>query len=325
MGEGWLELTVTVPLEATEAVAEVLRRYAPSGIAIEEPFLPLDDDGAFALDPSRPARVRAYLRLEDQAPEVRRRLRAELAQVPWPTCFRTRRLSESALERWAEAWKAHFRIERVGRRLVVCPSWIEYAPSESELVIRLDPGMTFGTGQHPTTRLCLRALEDYLRPGARVLDVGTGSGILAIAAALLGAAAVTALDTDAIAVEAARANAQVNGVGQQVTVALGSLGDAWPPPEPPPAFDIVVANISTAFVLENAAALLATTAPTGVLIVSGVPEERRPEAEAALVAADGRIVEGPAGGGWCALVAKTVALSAATRRGEALAPPHGPT
>ena len=131
-------------------------------------------------------------------------------------------------EDWANAWKQHYNTQRVGERTVIVPSWLDYEAEPDEIVLNLDPGMAFGTGLHPTTQLCLRLLEQHARPRQRTLDLGTGSGILAIAAAKLGAGPVVALDNDPIAVEAASANVARNGVegsgAGQVHVALGSLG-----------------------------------------------------------------------------------------------------
>jgi len=168
-------------------------------------------------------------------------------------------------EEWAEAWKAHYEPQHIGRRLVVSPSWQTYA-SDGEVVITLDPGMAFGTGLHPTTRMCLEALEEHLSRGVRVLDVGTGSGILAIAAAKLGASAVLALDTDPLAVKIARENVLANGVRKTVEAKEGSLEMAKGA-----LFDLIVVNIlarTIADLIEKG--LLDHLKPEGLLIAAGI-------------------------------------------------------
>ncbi len=261
----WLELAVEVAPDAEEAAADILRRFAARGVAIEatgesvvvKAWLP--DDGAVAAQ--------------------RRAVRRALASLPAP--LRTRWLRE---EDWAEAWKAFFPVLHVSRRLVVCPAWLSYRARRGEAVIRLDPGMAFGTGQHPTTLMCLRALEETVRPGAAVLDLGTGSGVLALAAARFGAADVLALDNDPLAVRAARENVGLNGLEAFVRVEEGTLQAGTGP------FDVIVANISAATIVELAAAMTASLKAGGVLIAAGFSETRLEEVAAALREA-GLVVE----------------------------------
>ena len=172
---------------------------------------------------------------------------------------------------WANAWKAFYKPLRVGRRLVVTPPWEhpELAPDDLPLII--DPGMAFGTGSHPTTQLCLTALEEYITPGASVADVGTGSGILAIAAAKLGASPVAASDNDPLAVKIARENAAVNGVSVTVTDAL-----------PEGRYAVLVANILADVIIGLGADLTARLWPAGILIVSGIIDTREADVQAAL-------------------------------------------
>jgi ribosomal protein L11 methyltransferase len=224
-------------------------------------------------------------------------------------------------EDWANAWKEHFQVHRVGQRTVIVPGWRQYEPVPGDLVITLDPGMAFGTGLHPTTRLCLIALEERVRPGQSILDLGTGSGILAIAAARLGAGSVVALDTDAVAVQAARANVAANGVQETVRVDQGTLGtgarpahqdrrspDRRPaavlPTSRPATFDLVVANIIAQVLVDLAPALAAALAPGAPLIASGIINERETDVAAALVAHGLTVEERKAEGDWVLLVAR---------------------
>jgi ribosomal protein L11 methyltransferase len=172
-----------------------------------------------------------------------------------------------AEEDWAHAWKQYFKPQRIGQRLVIKPSWEAYAPEPADLVIEMDPGMAFGTGLHATTRLCLQGLEARVTPGVRVADVGTGSGILAVAAILLGAEHVAATDNDPLAVRIARENAQRNGLSARITVDEASL-------PPPGTFGLITANILADIILAMADELVAALAPGGVLIASGIIDTR---------------------------------------------------
>jgi ribosomal protein L11 methyltransferase len=175
---------------------------------------------------------------------------------------------------WAVNWREFFGVVETGGRIVVVPTWVDHEPRPGQRVIRLDPGRAFGTGHHETTRLCLRALERHVRPGASVLDVGTGSGILAIAAALLGAGHVLAVDIDPTAVEVARENCSANGV--EVVLRAGALESR------PGQFDVVVANISAPANIALAPLFGASVRPDGILILSGLLEENVAEVSAAV-------------------------------------------
>jgi ribosomal protein L11 methyltransferase len=312
----WLEFTLLVPAADVEAAAEVLRRHCPGGVSIEEPILSADGEEGYARDPGRPVAVRAYLPRHGDLSQRRRAVRRELGALGLASALRTRWRRE---EEWAEAWKRFFGVERVGRRLVVCPTWIDYAPRAEEVVIRLDPGMAFGTGQHPTTRLCLEALESRLRPGQEVpgraragprlgapvwvLDVGTGSGILAIAAALLGAARVIALDVDPVAVGVARQNVLLNGVEGRVQVVEGSLAVSGPlPSAEAPRFDVVLANVTSVGITEMAPALARALAPGGTLIASGIGDASVAVCRDALERAGLSVLDEAHRDGWCALI-----------------------
>src|SRR5215213_3983782 len=220
----WLELSVDVETEAVESVSELLAQYGYNGgVVVDQPIITGADGPEYSFDTSRPVTVRTYLPLDERAEETRQRIEQALwhfGQMRAVGPLSVRPLEE---EDWANAWKQHYTIQRLGARTVIVPSWLEYVPQPGDIVLRLDPGMAFGTGLHPTTQLCIEFIEQYVTPGMPVLDLGCGSGILAIAAARLGAT-VLALDTDPIAVSATRENVERNDVAGQVRVAEGSLG-----------------------------------------------------------------------------------------------------
>ncbi len=299
----YLELAVAVHPRAVEAAAELLRRHVPAGVSIEAPYEALDEEGTAAPVDGAPVQLRAWLLADGAASRatvaaLRRELRGLGDALIRP--LRTRTVADTS---WADAWKRYFPVLHVGRRLVLRPSWRRHRARPGEVVIELDPGLAFGTGQHPTTRLCLEALEERLSPGATVLDVGAGSGILSIAAALLGAASVDAVDIDPAAVRATEENAARNAVQRLVRVAQGSLGKTWPFPEAPAGrYDLVLANLSGRLIQELARPLVESLRPDGIALVSGVIEEQEAACREALVAAGGDIAESRAEEGWRLLV-----------------------
>lgn len=171
-------------------------------------------------------------------------------------------------EEWADAWKRFFHVQRVGKRLVIRPSWEEYAAQPGDVVITLDPGMAFGTGQHATTRACLAMLEEIIDSGVphSMLDAGTGSGVLSIAAALMGVGKIDAFDIEKEAVMTARDNAEINRVAGAITFFQADL-DAFVPGR---AYDIIAANMIDTLLMRNAAKLARAVAPGGSLLISGI-------------------------------------------------------
>ncbi len=224
----WLELTVQVHPEAVESVSELLSRYTIGGVAIEEPIELLDEGQEYRVQVGKPVNVHAYLPVDGSEADARQHIAEGLWHFASLGAHFVGELQTCIVneEDWANAWKEYFHVTHIGKRLVIRPSWREYTPTDDEVVIELDPGMAFGTGLHPTTRLCLEQVEQYTRPGMCVIDVGTGSGILALAAAKLGAASVYGIDNSTVAVESAIENAAINGLSDIITVELGTLDEA---------------------------------------------------------------------------------------------------
>lgn len=273
-GGAWLELTVEADHEAVEPVSELFARYGYNqGVVIEEPFRQDPDGDNLAIDGARPVLVRTFLSARDTAPETVEEIRQALWHLGRLRYVGDLRVETRQEEDWANAWKAHYGVHRIGRRVVVRAPWHDYRPQDDEVVVELDPGMAFGTGLHPSTKLCVLALEEEIRPGATVLDVGTGSGVLAIGAVLLGAVRADAVDIEPVAVRSARENAARNGVADRVRVEVGSVGPGAPFRG---TYDLVLANIIARILVDLAPGIAAAVAPGGALVLSGVIESREP-------------------------------------------------
>jgi ribosomal protein L11 methyltransferase len=290
----WLALSVEADVEAVEAVSEIFGRLG-RGSAVEPLELVADgaDEQALRPDPGAGYRVTAWIPDDAQAPEALDRTRRALWHL---RAFDLRPMSELSVTTtddtaWATAWRDGYEPIRSGR-LTIVPSWLE-VPKGSDLVIRLDPGMAFGTGLHPTTRACLELLQTNEPMPTAVLDVGTGSGILALAALRLGASRAIGYDIDRLAVEASTANAQANDLGDRFRAQDGTLPDSAAE-----LFSLVVANLVAAVLVEMAPRLAAHTAPGGTLIASGIIESRSDEVEAALTAAGYEVVDWITEGDW---------------------------
>lgn len=264
----WLELAVTCDSETVEPISELFAQYGfNQGVAIEESFTQDPDGDNFAVDPAGPVTVRTFIHAADVPDGALDTVRNALWHLGRLRAISELVVTEREEEDWANAWKAHYRVHRVGNRVLVRAPWHEYDPAPGEVVMELDPGMAFGTGLHPSTQLSLIAVEDTLQPEDRVLDVGIGSGILATAAALLGAQSVDGVDIEPVAVRSARENAERNGVGDRIQVELGTVG----PDEPfQGQYDLVVANIIARVLAELAPYLRAAVRPGGTLIVGGI-------------------------------------------------------
>ena len=282
----WLEVSMTVNGELAEAVADVMARFAPNGVMTEQAvkFLDEEDQGT----PSGDITVRAYLAADETLEETRQKLEESLfylgmiQPLPRPT------FSPIEDQNWMEAWKVRYQPITIGKRLIIVPVWMD-SPEPGRISIRIDPGMAFGTGTHPTTQLCLELMErvfdspNLLSKPMTVIDVGCGSGILSVGAIKLGAVFALGVDIDEASVKNSRENAENNGVNaEQFQVGLGSVAEVIAGK-----FDIrhaplVMANILAPVLIrlfEGGLADLVT--PDGVIILSGILEHQAADVIAA--------------------------------------------
>jgi ribosomal protein L11 methyltransferase len=267
----WLELSVQAHPEAAESVSALLHKWGEGGVAIYQDYAQPDPEAPPQAAPG-PITLATYVP-EDASLEARRQgLRQDLWHLQAFHGHLVGDLQERwvAEQDWATAWKKHYHVLHIGKRLVIKPRWQPYQGKPGEVVVELDPGMAFGTGTHPTTQLCLEALEALDLAGKRVLDVGTGSGILALAAAALGASRVDALDLDPVAVRAARDNLRKAGLAGKVRVAQGTL----PWEHRTVRYHVVVANIIASVLIGLAPEFPPALAPGGLLLASGIIQEK---------------------------------------------------
>jgi len=299
----WLELTVQAHPEAVESVNELLHRYTSGGLAIEEPIELINEGQEYRVLTGQPIKVHVYLPIDGTEQEVCQQIAEGLWHLSslWPQSIgdlQTRVVDEAD---WANAWKDYYHVTHIGQRLVIRPSWRDYTPKDDEIVLELDPGMAFGTGLHPSTRMCLEQIEQRTRPGMSVLDVGTGSGILALAATKLGAASVYCIDSSSIAVESATINSAANHLSDRITVVLGEL-DEIEVERMAGQYDLVLANIIASVIGSIASYLARVLAPGGILITGGIIQERRHEAEQPLLAAGLKLIDQVINDDWITLI-----------------------
>lgn len=264
----WIELSIQAHPEAVDAIANVFQEHGTGGVVIEQDVRSHIEGEEPPVFEGLPI-IRAYLPLNDAEQELEQRIERALWHLQAfnlsPLGTIARRVVDE--EDWAEAWKVHFHPLVIGR-IVIKPTWREWDATDDQIVVELDPGMAFGTGLHPTTSLMIQALQEYVAPGARVLDLGTGSGILAIAAARLGAG-VTAIDISDVAIEVATANVLANGVADRVTLATGTIEQVGET-----RYDLIFANIIASVLVEAAQDLYHALVPGGSVLASGIIDER---------------------------------------------------
>jgi ribosomal protein L11 methyltransferase len=304
----WIEAKVDFDADTTvaaeELIADVFYRFGVKGVVVDDPAMEAPPGADVVLeDDVRPSvnAVSGYFPAatfdHDQRRRFEKALKALIGQLPMQQRIFYRALDE---EDWAESWKAFFWPEKVSARIVVKPTWRDYHPSGNDLVLEIDPGMAFGTGTHPTTALCMQLLEKHLRPQDRLLDVGTGSGILMVAASLLGAAEVHGIDNDPVAVTVAQQNLVLNAIPADRSRAWtgdlvgGVTGH----------YDVVVANILAPVILGLLPDVRGLLAPAGRFICSGILESQQEEVVAKARSLGFQLVEAVAREEWVALVFK---------------------
>jgi len=280
----WLEISLTVTGELAESVADVLARFAPNGVMTEQgvKFNDEEDEGTA----TGPITVRAYLEVNDQLEETRQKVEESLFYLGMIQPVPTPIYRQIADQNWMEAWRQHYKPILIGERLLILPAWLEN-PDPKRIPIKIDPGMAFGTGTHPTTQLCLELMERSFddrpqtaddgkspivrRPPSTVIDVGFGSGILSIAALKLGAQTVLGVDTDIESVKNSRENADLNGIGEELILGQGSVGEILAGQFPFQSAPLVAANILAPVLIRLFDAGLADLIqPNGEIILSGI-------------------------------------------------------
>ncbi len=297
----WLEVSLTVNGELAEAVADVLARFAPNGVVTEQAVKFMDDEDEGT--PVGDITVRAYLVADETLEDTRQKLEESLYYLGMIQPLPAPVFTPVADQNWMEAWKARYQPIPIGRKLVIVPAWME-SPEPQRVPIKIDPGMAFGTGTHPTTQLCLEFLEECLPEDCPlVMDVGCGSGILAIAALKLGAKSALGVDIDEASIVNSRENALNNGVDSEAfRLALGSVAEIRAGQFGDTSAPLVLANILGPVLIRLFEAGLADlVAPGGTLILSGILEHLADDVAAAARKHGLALIEKKQMGDWVAL------------------------
>ncbi len=300
----WIAAKITFDAEspdlAIELIADIFHELGLKGVVVDDPLMdPTVDWAEDAVRPSKAPGVTGYFADTPEAVNTCKALEKAFEALETRTGISGQvSYSRVAEEDWAEAWKEYFWPEKITDTIVVKPTWREYPAAPDEIIIEIDPGMAFGTGTHPTTALCIQMIQTLLKPGNTFLDVGTGSGILMIAAARLGAHKLCGVDSDPVAVTVAEKNLRVNAI-DAFRLYSGNLVDAVTEK-----FDVVVANILAEIIIDLLPAVPAVLAPGGVFICSGIIMEKKSAVLAALEKtgfAASEIIEKE---GWVAIAAR---------------------
>ncbi|HVF25552.1 MAG TPA: 50S ribosomal protein L11 methyltransferase [Anaerolineales bacterium] len=301
----WLEVSLTVNGELAEAVADVFARFAYSGVMMEQGVTYTDDEDAGT--PTGPITVRAYLEVDERLAETRQKLEESLYYLGMIQPLPAASYKEIADQNWMEAWKQHYNPILIGKSLVIVPAWME-SPEPGRVAIKIDPGMAFGTGTHPTTQLCLELMEMAMLEirnsniDFRVIDVGCGSGILSIAAIKLGAVSALGVDIDPGSIVNARENANTNHVGDELILDVGSVQEILDGKFAFAKAPLVVANILAPVIIRLFDAGLADLIEeTGTIVLSGILQEQAQSVIEAGQAKGLKMIERRLMGDWVAL------------------------
>ncbi|MCM3765337.1 50S ribosomal protein L11 methyltransferase [Neobacillus niacini] len=309
----WSEISIHTTNEAIEPISHILHEAGASGVVIEDPFeLTKEREDQFGeiyqLNPDdypvEGVIVKAYLPVNSFLGETVEAIKESINNLilyDIDVGLNTVTISEVNEEEWATAWKKYYNPVKISNRFTIVPTWEIYEPvSSDELIIELDPGMAFGTGTHPTTVMCIQALERTVKQGDKVIDVGTGSGVLSIAAAMLGAKEIQAFDLDEVAVTQAKLNIKLNKVSNIVTVSQNNLLDNVEGG----AADVIVANILAEVIVRFTDDAARVVKPGGFFITSGIIQPKKDLVKEALIASGFEIVETILMEDWVAIISK---------------------
>ena len=305
----WLEVSLLVDGELAEAVADVLARFAPNGVVTESTGVKYVDEENIGVTVG-PISVRAYLEVNDQLEETRQKLEEALFYLGMIQSLPAPTYKNIADQNWMEAWKEHYKPIPIGKRLMIVPAWMD-SPEPSRIPIKIDPGMAFGTGTHPTTQLCLELIEKAILENRnsnneyRVIDVGCGSGILSIAALKLGATSALGVDIDIESVRNSRENADKNDIGAEFIIGQGSVAEVKAGQFAFASAPLVVANILAPVIVRLFDAGLSDLAETGgAVILSGILSEQAQKVIEAAQAKGLVLTERRQMGDWVALICR---------------------
>jgi len=303
----WFEISIKSTPSDVPIISEFLSSISTNGVTIEPAIEILADvDFGFTYR-NEPSIIRAYV---EKPFTTRERVSFRKMLNALPITAKIPRIHYRIIENddWANEWKKYYKIEHIGENIVICPSWIKYQPRYSETKITLDPGAAFGTGQHPTSQLCLIALERYTQKQDTIIDLGCGSGILSIGAIMFGAKSAYALDIDKNVIDITIKNSKINYTHPKIQAAHGTLGPSWPDqfPQQSSLADIIIANISTNTILELTAPIKDALKNEGLAILSGFINDHLPEIKSKLEQLNFEIIDTLSDSNWTCLVAVKV-------------------